>query len=133
MISIQYTTTRTLITLTGTDNDKKILDSLSHLHFTNPLEALEPGKYEVIIRQQATNVTQAKKAYFAMLDEWAKWKGYRSKAERELFKQQVKEKLGWESLAAMVTMEEVTIKIEELHQLASEEDNYTFAPYVKAE
>jgi chemotaxis methyl-accepting protein methylase len=107
MISIQYTTTRTLITITGTDNDKKILDSLRHLHFTNPLEALEP--------------------------EWAKWKGYRSKAERELFKQQVKEKLGWESLAAMVTMEEVTIKIEELHQLASEEDNYTFAPYVKAE
>lgn len=132
MISIQYTTTRTLITITGKDDDK-LFEILNQLHFTNPLEALEPGKYEVIIRQQATNVTQAKKAYFAMLDEWAKWKGYRSKAERELFKQQVKEKLGWESLAAMVTMEEITIKIEELHQLAGEEDNYTFAPYVKAE
>jgi len=132
MISIQYTTTRTLITITGKDDDK-LFEILNQLHFTNPIEALEPGRYEVIIRQQATNVTQAKKAYFAMLDEWAKWKGYRSKAERELFKQQVKEKLGWESLAAMITMEEITIKIEELHQLASEEDNYTFAPYVKAE
>ncbi len=72
-----------------------------------------------------------KKRYHAMVDELAKHAGYSSRKERDLFKDQVKAELGNESISEMTEVSQVSIKIEELHQLAVSHYSYFFKPYEK--
>lgn len=73
-------------------------------------------------------VVRVKKRYFAMVTELGKHLGYQSKDEREYFKEEVKRALGNESIAMMTTYDEVRIKVEELHKMASETFDYLFNP-----
>lgn len=95
------------------------------------LDELPDGAYDVTIQVRQSNVAQAKKAYFAMVDTLALYCGYMSRKDKELFKEQVKKELGNESIAEMTTIEQVTTKIEELHQLAITEHNFMFPPFIK--
>lgn len=61
-----------------------------------------------------------------MITQLAEYAGYISHKEREEFKEQIKGQLGGESISAMTEVKQVGIKIEELHQLASEFYNYKF-------
>lgn len=65
-----------------------------------------------------------------MVDELAKHAGYRSRSDRNLFKEQIKKELGGESIKEMTSLDQVSIKIEELHQLAVDHYSYFFKPYV---
>lgn len=109
---------------------RKSEDSIDY-EFSGKEDLLPEGEYIVHILLKDEDVVRAKKAYFAMVTELAKFAGYVSHKERELFKGQVKDELGGESIADMLTTEEVHVKIEELHQLAKEHYDYFFPPYLK--
>lgn len=97
---------------------------------TKELISLPDGDYTVTPQPVLTNVAQAKKRYFAMVTELAEYAGYMSKKEKELFKAQVKEQLGSESIADITDSLQISIKIEELHQLAQTHYSYCFKPYL---
>lgn len=93
------------------------------------MQHLESGRYYVILDQIPDNLQKAKAKYFAMVDELAKFAGYHSRKDRDLFKEQIKQELGNESLAEMTDIMQVSIKIEELSQLAAIHYQYQFMPY----
>ena len=93
------------------------------------MQHLVPGTYQLILDQIPDNLQKAKARYFAMVSELATFAGYHSRKDKELFKEQIKQELGNESLAEMTDIMQVGIKIEELHQLAANHYNYQFTPY----
>lgn len=96
---------------------------------TELMTDLQPGDYYVILDMIPTNLAKAKAKYFALVTELAEHAGYMSKSEKDLFKQQIKEQLGNESIREMTDMMQVSIKIEELYRLAAEHYGYQFMPY----
>lgn len=86
----------------------------------------EEGKYKISVIPTDTPLDAIKKRYHAMVDELAKHAGYRSRKDRDLFKEQVKNELGNESIKEMTEVDQVSIKIEELHQLALSHYSYFF-------
>lgn len=61
-----------------------------------------------------------------MVTQLAKHSGYLSQQDREQFKEQLKAELGGESISEMTEIEQVAIKIEELHLLAMNHYNFKF-------
>ena len=98
------------------------------LQLAKALAAYPDGEYTLIVEMVQSNVIQAKKRYFAMVTELAEHAGYMSKKEKELFKAQIKEQLGNESIKEMTDPLQIGIKIEELHQLAQEHYSFFFKP-----
>ena len=84
------------------------------------------GKYKISLAATDTPLEAIKKRYYAMVDELAKHAGYRSRKDRDLFKEQIKKELGDESIKEMTEIDQVSIKIEELHQLALSHYSYFF-------
>lgn len=84
------------------------------------------GQYKITIVAHNSPLEAIKKRYFAMVDELAKHAGYRSRKDRDLFKEQIKKELGDESIKEMTDIDQVSIKIEELHQLALSHYSYFF-------
>lgn len=84
------------------------------------------GQYKIAIAVHDSQLEAIKKRYFAMVDELAKHAGYRSRKDRDLFKEQIKKELGDESIKEMTEIDQVSIKIEELHQLALNHYSYFF-------
>lgn len=89
------------------------------------------GEYKLQLQPNDDQLKAIKKRYYAMVDELAKHAGYKTKPERELFKEQVKVELGGESTSEMMDMDQVSTKIEELHQLALSHYSYFFKTYEK--
>lgn len=90
------------------------------------LSQLKKTKIRIVIETESEDVVRLKKRYFAMVTELGKWIGYQSYSDRQLFKEQIKKELGSESIADMVTVDEIRTKIEELHQFAAMHYNYIF-------
>jgi hypothetical protein len=99
-------------------------DNLLELGFA--LDQLKKTKIKVTFMIEDDSISQAKKRYFAMVTELGKYLGYQSHKDRELFKLQIKEHLGNESIADMQDYDQIRIKIEELHQFAINEHHYLF-------
>jgi hypothetical protein len=89
------------------------------------------GEYKLQLQPNDDRLKAIKKRYYAMVDELAKHAGYKTKPERELFKEQVKQELGGESNTDMIDMDQVSTKIEEMHQLALSHYSYFFKQYDK--
>ena len=85
--------------------------------------------FSIALFEETENVKLAKKKYFAMIDELARFAGYLSYDERQLFKAQVKETLGGESIAEMTDPLQIQVKIEELTNFAMRIYEYTFNPF----
>lgn len=90
------------------------------------LDQLVKGKILIVLEAEDPDVVRLKKRYFAMITELGKYCGYSSYKDRELFKNQIKEELGGESIADMITKDQVRVKIEELHELAGKQYGYVF-------
>lgn len=90
------------------------------------LQQLKAGKVKIILEAESTNLVSIKRRFFAMVSELAKFAGYCSHSDREKFKLFVKQHLGNESIRDMTESAQVSVKIEELHKLASEFYNYQF-------
>ena len=74
------------------------------------------------------DISKMKKKYFAMVTELAKHAGYSLHKDRELFKEQLRNQIGIRSMKDVDTVEEASLAIEAVHQLAAEVYNYTFMP-----
>lgn len=98
-------------------------------YLSEMLPALEDGNYVLVVNIIDNKVDKAKKKYFSMVSELAEYAGYVSRKEKDQFKEAVKKELGNESIAEMITFDEIKIKLEELHKLAAEHYNYIFKPY----
>jgi hypothetical protein len=90
------------------------------------LQQLKTGKVKIVIEVESDTLTKAKKRFFAMISELAREAGYHSREDREMFKEQIKQQLGNESISEMTEVFQVSTKIEELHKLALEFYEYKF-------
>ena len=90
------------------------------------LSQIRSGRVRVTIESDGDNIVAVKKKYFAMVVELGRYAGYVSHKDRETFKTMIKEKLGNESISDMTEPSQVSVKIEELHQLAAEFYDYKF-------
>lgn len=91
---------------------------------------LVDGRYRYHIVLIPSNLIAVKAKYFALVTELANYTGMQSRKDKDLFKEQIKKELGNESIADMVTLEQVAIKIEELYNLAANFYEYHFKDYV---
>ncbi len=89
------------------------------------------GTYTLKLQGVGSPLDTIKKKYHAMVDELAFHAGYHSRSDKNLFKTQIKEQLGNESIAEMNDPLQVQIKIEELHELANNHYSYIFKPFEK--
>ena len=105
--------------------------------FLQECDMLEPGMYRITVEQIPTEVIKAKSAYFSRESELAKYLGYSKPELHEALKAHPTfgKRIGsdgkylYESVADMVSIDEIVSRIRELEIFAVEEFQYTFKPY----
>lgn len=95
--------------------------------FLQLLGKIEPGEYIITVSVRNTELESYKRHFFAQIDKLAKFAGYMTTKDKELFKQQISEHCGC-SITEIVTIEDMKIRMEQVHQLASNL-GFFFEPY----
>src|SRR6187455_2999618 len=117
--------------ITMNNRASNLEDNVTELRYA--LMQLKKGKITIVLQVEEDSVTRAKKRYFAMIRDLAIHAGYQSKEDIDTFKEQIKAQLGNESIREMTDYEQIRIKIEELHKLASDHYDYRFKVYDKTD
>ena len=80
----------------------------------------------IVTMEIKDDVDQMRKKYFAMVAELAKFAGYISHKDKELFKIQIKEAVAIPSIADIADKEQMSAAIEALYEFSAVTYNYTF-------